>query len=202
MKKILSLALALVLVLSLSATAFAAPANATGTATIEVYIEGDLYMTLDATVTAGTTVYDAINQNAETLEPDWIDVPDYFDPTVTHKVASTIMGAGSDPVGEASGIKAKAWSTVNPGYGLMSVDQEEETAPITAYNYVYAGYDWVYLVNGKTPTGTGTIEGDEPVQLYMEECVLKDGDVITLDYDLQVEYWSSSTPWMPAYPYI
>lgn len=201
MKKILSLALALVLVLSLSATAFAAPANATGTATIEVYVEGDLYMTLDATVTAGTTVYDAINQNADTLEPKWIDVPDYFEPTVTHKVASTIMGAGTEPVGEASGIDAEVWSTGNPGYGLMSVDRDE-AGQITAYNYVYAGYDWVYLVNGKTPTGSGTIDGGQPVQLYMDECVLKDGDVITLDYNLQVTYWSSSTPWMPAYPYI
>ncbi|MDR1069497.1 MAG: hypothetical protein LBL37_01745 [Gracilibacteraceae bacterium] len=182
---------AIIFAAALALTLFTAPVLADpGTAVIDIYIDGEYYFSLDADVEAGTTVYDAINQNAETLEPVWTLVPDYYVPNVYWHVLASLMGAGSDPIGEASGFEAEAWSTINPGYGLVSVDYDENDDPI-AYNYVYAGYDWVYSVNGVQP---GT--------LYMDVYDLSDGDVIELSYDLQIWEWTESSPWMPAYPYI
>jgi hypothetical protein len=186
---------ALLLALAMVMTAFAgfggaALAGATGTATIDIYVDGDYYFSVDADVTDGTTVYDAIEQNASELEPVWTLVPDVDEPTILWHAIVSLMGAGSDPIGEDSGVSAEAWSTVNPGYGLVSVDYDEDDNPVL-YNYVYAGYDWVYAVNGV-----------QPETQYTDQYELSEGDVVTLSYDLQVEYWSSASPWMPTYPYI
>lgn len=186
-KKLSALLLALVMAFAMSATALAV---SNGTATIDVYVDGEYYFSLDASVGTNTTVKDALDQNVDMLATEWDTVTNY-NPNfgATGQVARTIMGAGTDPVGADSGITAQFWSSAYPGYGIeyTSLDNEGNTV----YHFIYAGYDWVYEVNGETP-----VDESNGYQLYMDQCYLDDGDVITLSYDLQVSRWEDTYNWM------
>ena len=116
-KKLISLALVLVMALSLSLTAFAAPNS--GVATISVN-NGKTTTVKTVTLTDGMTLYTALNNSFASMNPDWTDAEDYYTPGVYHKALLSLDGKGSTPVGAASGIAAEAWSTKNPGYGLVS----------------------------------------------------------------------------------
>lgn len=185
-KKLISLALVLVMALSLSLTAFAAPNS--GVATIVVN-NGETTTVKTITLTDGMTLYTALNNSFASMNPDWTDVEDYYTPGVYHKALRSLTGKSSMPIGAASGIEAEAWSTVNPGYGLMSVNKDE-SGTITGYNYVYVGKDWTYK------------NEDGDIWVYMDQYVLQPGDIITITYSQQISYWTAPTPQLPAYPYI
>jgi hypothetical protein len=185
-KKLISLALVLVMALSLSLTAFAAPNS--GVATISVN-NGKTTTVKTVTLTDGMTLYTALNNSFASMNPDWTDAEDYYTPGVYHKALLSLDGKGSTPVGAASGIAAEAWSTKNPGYGLVSVSKDE-SGTITGYNYVYVGKDWTYK------------NADGDIWVYMDQYVLQPGDEITITYSQQVSYWTATTPKLSAYPYI
>lgn len=186
-KQATSLILALVMVLCLSISAFA---TNNSTASIVVTVLGEEQFTLPVTVAVGMTVKDALDQNEETLETVWKVVPN-TNPNIsatTAYAAETICGFGTDPQGAASGITAQFWSTKYPGYGIESMTV---TSDKTVYHYIYAGYDWVYTVNGNTP-----VDSTNGYELYMDQCYITAGDTIELNYDLQITRWDSEDYWL------
>lgn len=187
MRKLLSLVLALMLLLSLSVNAFAAE-NA---ATINITVLGESYITQP--INSGDSVKAALESN-----PDWEAV---FTGPFTDKdgeeayALQTLMEFGSDPAdGPSSGKTAEAWSTVNPGYGLVGTGTNE--AGQTTYTYIYVGYDWTYSVRNASGAEVDVSE------LYMNQYIIQDGDVVTVDYAFQDVTWTTTTPLRSTYPYI
>lgn len=185
--RILSLVLALVMLMSLSVTAFADT-----TATIRYYIEGEYYY--DFSASAGDSVKDALLSDN--------DAQAVFGPQFTDKYGKpafallSLMGASSEPVNGAEyGVTAEAWSTTNTGYGLVSVDRDSN-GNITAYNYVYTGYDWIYTVKNASGADVDVSE------LYMNQYTIQPGDVVKVDYNFREVYWTETAPVLSAYPYI
>lgn len=192
-RRALSLLLVLMMVLSLNLTAFA---ETTENATIDYYIDGDYYYSYS--FDSGISVMDALKSDSDAQAvfsenpfTDKFGKPAY--------VLLSMMEAGSLPVNGADyGITAEAWSTINEGYGLVSVDRDAE-GNITAYNYVYTGYDWTYKVFD--------VNGNEVdvSELYMNQYVIQPGDTVVLDYAFQEVYWTQTAaegPWSSIYPYI
>lgn len=189
LKKLTAIVLSMMMILSLGATAFAAGKS---DATIEYYVDGEYYFSEE--VDSGISVMAALKASDQVeadFGPEFTDIngnPAY--------VLNSMMGAGSEPGdGPTSGVAAEAWSTVNPGYGLMSTVTGADGA-ITAYNYVYVGYDWVYSV--KDAAGNAVDVSDK----YMNQYIIQSGDTIVLEYNPQEVYWTTAEPWMSAYPYI
>lgn len=187
MRKLLSLVLALMLLLSLSVNAFAAE-NA---ATINITVEGEPYITQP--IDSAISVKAALQSN-----PDWEAVfGDPFTDIYGNEAYALIslMEYGSDPAdGPSSGKTAEAWSTVNPGYGLVGTGTNE--AGQTTYTYIYVGYDWTYSVRNASGAEVDVSE------LYMNQYIIQDGDVVTVDYAFQDVTWTTTTPLRSTYPYI
>ena len=187
-RRAFTLVLALMMIFSISVTAFADTTDAK----ISYYINGEAYYDFDTT--SGISVMDALlsDPDAEAeFGPEFMDK--YNKPA---HVLLTMMGASSDPVNGADyGVEAEAWSTANAGYGLVSVDKDAD-GNITAYNYVYTGYDWMYSV---TDANGNSVDVDE---LYMNQYTIQPGDVVIVDYAFRDVYWTQTTPWSAAYPYI
>lgn len=186
--RILSLVLALVMLMSFSVTAFAD----TTTATIDYYIAGEYYYSVPAS--AGDSVMEALLSDS--------DAEAEFSPQFTDKYGKpafallSLMETTSEPVNGADyGVDAEAWSTTNAGYGLVSVERDSE-GNITAYNYVYTGYDWMYSVKNASGADVDVSE------LYMNQYILQPGDVVKVDYNFQEVYWTATEPMLASYPYI
>lgn len=187
MKKLLSMVLVLSMVLSLNMTAFAA-ADA---ATLHIIVDGIDYMT--KTVDSEISVMDALKAESD-LEAYFSDPFTDYDGNTAYALI-TLMGAGSMPAdGPSSGETVTAWSSSNPGYGLVSTDVD--AAGTITYTYIYIGYDWTYTVTDSTGADV------DVSSLYMNQYTIQDGDTITVDYAYQRVVWSTTTPVLTSYPYI
>lgn len=186
-KRILSLVLVLVMFASLSVTAFAT----TNGASLVINVEGEYYF--DLPIDSGISLMAAMQSKAD-LEA--VFTGPFADVNGNDAYALTsMMGYGADPLdGPTSGETAEAWSTVNPGYGLVGTSAGENGE--TVYTYIYVGNDWKYTV--KNASGANV----DVRSLYTNQYTIQDGDVVTFDYNKQVETWTTTSPMMPTYPYI
>lgn len=190
-RRVFTLVLALMMIFSISVTAFAETTDAK----ISYYVDGAPYY--DFNTTSGISVMDALLSDPDAQAVFGPEFTDYYGKPAYALL--TIMEYGSEPVNGADyGIDAEAWSTVNPGYGLMSVDKDAN-GNITAYNYVYTGYDWVYSV---TDANGNSVDVES---LYMNQYTIQPGDVVIVDYAFREVYWTQTAaqgPWSTTYPYI
>ena len=196
-KKFASLMLALVMAIGLAAPAFAAPADVEpNTFDVEFTIDIQGAKTAHTVkVTEGQSVYDVLESQLKTqLNPQWSK---YGDAYILESMAGKGTVAATPEQAEEEGIEPEAWSTLNPGYGLDSVT-EKDGKPL--YNYVYAGFDWTYTVNGEAPWEGYNPDGTKH-QLYMNECVLKANDKVELTYSIVTSEWSTTNPISTVYPY-
>jgi hypothetical protein len=187
LKRTLAVVMAVAMIFSLSATAFA-----TSGATVICAYEGTPFLYESVNITQNMTAKDAFDLFAEDLELEWKTVPN-LNPHYGNLafVVDSIYGTGSEPLGADSGITAQFWSSTYPGYGIEYVDYT--TTPGTPiYHYIYVGCDWKFTVNGNTPV--------DPLyssfELYADQYILQDGDVISIDYVEQVTRWTDTTYWL------
>lgn len=189
MKKLLSMVLVLSMVLSLNMTVFAA----TDAATLNITVDGTDYVS-EAT-DSGINVKEALEAvTTLDLELEFTGpFTDYYGNEAY--VLKSMMGAGSMPAdGPSSGETVTAWSSSNPGYGLVSTDVD--AAGTITYTYIYIGYDWTYTVTDATGADV------DVSSLYINQYTIQDGDTVTVDYAYQRVVWSTTTPVLTSYPYI
>lgn len=199
-KKIVALVLAMVMIFALTASTLAAT-NATGV-TVRVTIKGvinkptptdpnatetqTLCTAKAVTITSGLAkdnVYDLVN----TL--DYLHLDCGYDPVWKTVALTDSSGNPTGGTGQAlvslSNREAKASTSEYPDITLntwASTGKTEKTytdGVFSGYNCTYTGYDWVYKVNG-------TLIEDK----YMDQYVLRNGDLVELVYQYTTEAWN------------
>lgn len=189
MRKILSLVLALMMVLSLSVTAFADD----GSATVIIKANG---VEIDrGNATAGQSVY-AYLVNTYGNPDGWSTFTDLNGATAKALNSMTVNNTtytNGAVDGSTTDVEVEAWGEVYEGYGLVSTVQTGGL--ITAYNFVYVGYSWVYSVSDAN--GSSVDVSDK----YMNQYTMNTGDVVTVEYKLVVSEWTSEYPLIEEYPY-
>lgn len=187
-RRILSMVFALVMVFSLSVTALAT----TDGASLVINVEGDYYFELP--IDSGISLMDAMKAHDDVLETKFTGPFKDLDGKDAYAL-TLMMEAGAEPLdGPTSGETAEAWSTQNPGYGLVSTRVDE--GGNTVYKFIYVGMDWKYTVKDAANADV------DVSSLYINQYTVQDGDVVTFDYNRQVEIWETTKPIFTTYPYI
>jgi hypothetical protein len=161
-KKLLSM----ILILTMAVTLFAGlGVSATAvaddvTASVSIVIEGVTVDEADFALEDGSTVYDLVAQELWYYDPVWLTVPDFQYTGVTYEALDSFAGYGTEFI--------DYYYDYDAGY------------------YVFVYNAWVYTVNGVrlSEIRPGV---DFPVELYMEQYVIEDGDVIVLEYNTWYE---------------
>lgn len=197
-KRFAGMLLVLAMLLSLSVTAFAADyatvpvSNITVTLKVE-NVKGGGFEEVIVDVPENTTIYTLLTQyNALPGEQNWTVNGDFYgdswfmnsmsynNKTYATEPCPTQPANIIDPETKKPIPDGIRWAN---GYGLISVSE-------AGYKYCYAGYAWMYTVVGDT--------GNQDVGvLAMNEFVLRDGNAVTLSYDLQTSVWTQAEPLNP-----
>ncbi|MDR0446577.1 MAG: hypothetical protein LBH17_06065 [Oscillospiraceae bacterium] len=159
-KRLLSVVLTLAMVAALF-TGFGGAATAVEdsvTVTVSLVIYGEEFFFYSATLSDGSTMYDLVNEVFDDLEPTWVTVPDFQYENVTYEALESLYGLGT-----------------------VFVDYVYEDG---SWYYIYDG--WIFTVNEIRPSEMRPGVAF-PVQLYMDQVELQDGDEIVLNYDTWYE---------------
>lgn len=195
-KRFAGMLLVLAMLLSLSVTAFAADYATVPVSDITVTVNvvnsknpSDSY-SKNVSVPAGGSVYDALVKGEQlgywTVSGDFYG-DSWFMNSMScngHPYATEPLLTQPDSVKDPeTGVIYTTFEDWAKGYGLISQTED-------GYTYCYVGYAWTYSVGGTTG-------GQDVGELAMNEFVLRNGNTITLKYDLQTTVWTQEDPLDP-----